>query len=364
MLQNRNIGLDIARVLAAALVIICHSGFFSVGIHYNFLSFAGILAVEIFFALSGLLVGKSLILCVTGKNTGKGFAEFYVNRVFRTLPLYYLLLLVTAATSGRQLPISCFFFCQNFNAEELSFLPVSWSLSIEAWFYFLIPPVFWLLIRLFSGKFSEKTSVFLAIGILCAIPFALRVYESIEYTQDWDFEIRKQIPLRLDAIMLGVFLAAVKYYYPDGYRRLAGKTIWFVLSSAGIMAVYVWYCADLVQGDRFNSSALGKILVFTLLPVLCCIFVMFMENTPWTEKIHGRRVANWIHSLSILSYGIYLVQLSVFVFLSQYFVGTRFAISWLGFLLAIALTVGIAKLMYVCVEVPVMKLKNKILSKL
>lgn len=54
MTQKRNLGLDIIRVIAAILVIICHSGFFSVGISFPFLSFAGILAVEIFFVLSGL----------------------------------------------------------------------------------------------------------------------------------------------------------------------------------------------------------------------------------------------------------------------------------------------------------------------
>ena len=148
---KRNIGLDILRVAAAMLVIICHSGFFSVGISFRFLSFGGVLAVEIFFALSGLLVGKSLIQAVVGPEPGKALKKFYVNRLLRTLPLYYIMLLVTAVVSGKGIPLSCFVFLQNFSESDLSFLPVSWSLSVEAWFYFLIPPLFWLLYRLLSG---------------------------------------------------------------------------------------------------------------------------------------------------------------------------------------------------------------------
>ena len=56
------------------------------------------------------------------------------------------------ALSGKGIPLSCFVFLQNFSESDLSFLPVSWSLSVEAWFYFLIPPLFWLLYRLLSGK--------------------------------------------------------------------------------------------------------------------------------------------------------------------------------------------------------------------
>ena len=125
MSGKRNVGLDILRVTAAMLVIICHSGFFSVGISFQFLSFAGVLAVEIFFVLSGLLVGKSLIQAVVSPEPGNALEKFYVNRVFRTLPLYYIALIVTALASGRRIPLSCFVFLQNFRESDLSFLPVS-----------------------------------------------------------------------------------------------------------------------------------------------------------------------------------------------------------------------------------------------
>lgn len=364
MEKSRNVGLDIIRIFAAILVIICHSGFFSVGISYEFLSFAGVLAVEIFFVMSGLLVGKSMILAVADTAPAKALKKLYVNRCFRTLPLYYIMLFVTAVTSGSKIPLSCFFFCQNFNSTALGFMPVSWSLSVEAWFYFLIPPLFLLLTKVLTVKFSTEKSVFIAIGILCLIPFAIRVFCVIVFNPTWDYGIRKQIPLRLDAIMMGVFLAAIKLYYKEQYQRIAVKKACLLFSVAGIFAFYFVYCTYLVKGDNFDASALSKIFVFTLLPLFCCFLVMYMENSVALEKLRAKKGVRLIYGLSTLSYGVYLIQLSVFTIVSSYFIDTRFAISWLGFLAAIALTVAAAALTYLFIERPVIKLRNRIISKL
>ena len=60
MQNQRKPGLDLIRIFSALLVIICHSGvYFSIGFSVNFVSFAGVIAVEFFFVLSGFLVGKS-----------------------------------------------------------------------------------------------------------------------------------------------------------------------------------------------------------------------------------------------------------------------------------------------------------------
>ena len=62
MQNQRKPGLDLLRIFSALLVIICHSGvYFSIGFSVNFVSFAGVIAVEFFFVMSGFLVGKGLI---------------------------------------------------------------------------------------------------------------------------------------------------------------------------------------------------------------------------------------------------------------------------------------------------------------
>ncbi len=49
MQNQRKPGLDLIRIFSALLVIICHSGvYFSIGFSVNFVSFAGVIAVEFF----------------------------------------------------------------------------------------------------------------------------------------------------------------------------------------------------------------------------------------------------------------------------------------------------------------------------
>ena len=93
MKRKRNLGLDMARVLAIILVWIGHSGEFSLGLDPRFMEYCGIMCLEVFFVLSGFLVGRSMLLAVTSPEPGKVLKEFYVNRALRIIPLYYLLLL-------------------------------------------------------------------------------------------------------------------------------------------------------------------------------------------------------------------------------------------------------------------------------
>lgn len=363
MSKRRNIGLDIARVTAIVLVWVGHSGVFSLGFNPKFMEYWGIVCLEVFFALSGFLVGKSLILTVTSSQPRIAMKNFYINRLIRTIPLYYLVLLVTGITTGNQIPLSNFFFLQNFRPEDLDFFPPSWSLPVEAWFYFLIPPVFFLLNRFLSQKKDRKTAVYLSVAVLCAIPFLLRTVHILLHDPVWDFGVRKQILLRMDALMLGVFFAAVKLFEPERYRKIAKHPLTLLAPVSGILALYGWYCVDLSVDDRFDHSAAGKIVIFTVLPLLCCLLVMYMENAQVWEKLRGTILEKLICGISSLGYSIYLVHYGVFHALAPYFAGTRFIVSWLGFLTAVAVSLVISVITYKLIEEPLTKLKDRLVAK-
>ena len=220
-MSKKNLGLDLIRIFAAFSVLICHSGYFSVGISYAAINYAGILAVDFFFVLSGFLVGKSLILAVVAPYPRKMLKRFYINRLLRTLPLYYILLFVNSWIKRETIPISCFLFLHNFSEASLGFMPAAWSLSIEMWFYFMIPPVFLVLFRRFQHKHSREKAIFLTIGILYLIPFLLRIIHVLVFDPEWDNGVRKQILLRLDTVMLGVFFAALKIFQPGIYQKIS-----------------------------------------------------------------------------------------------------------------------------------------------
>lgn len=359
MQNQRKPGLDLIRIFSALLVIICHSGvYFSIGFSVNFVSFAGVIAVEFFFVLSGFLVGKSLIQTAASDNPGENLKRFYVNRLFRILPLYYFALILTALVTHKSIPLSCFVFLQNFRGEDLAFLSPSWSLSVEAWFYFLVPPLFCLLVKALRGKMPEEAAVWTAVGILCIVSFALRTVSAVCFAPQWDEGIRKQIPLRLDSIGMGMALAVLKRYHPESYRGYFSRPVCAVLSVLGIWLTYRFFCGYLAVDDQFDASALCKILMFSLWPALCCVLVGFLDSTTRLDFLSRFRPIRW---LSDLSYGVYLMQLVVFRLVSVYFVGARFAVSWLGFLGAIALTNVLSAVTYVLIEKPMQKLGGRLL---
>ena len=65
-----------------------------------------------FFARSGFLVGRSMILTVTSRDPGPAFKKFYINRLIRTIPLYDLVLLALWFITSQRPPLSCFLFLQ------------------------------------------------------------------------------------------------------------------------------------------------------------------------------------------------------------------------------------------------------------
>lgn len=357
MKQQRNIGLDMARVLAIVLVWINHSGCFSLGLDPAMMEFGGIFSIEVFFALSGFLVGRSMIRAATAENVGSAMKHFYVNRLIRTLPLYYLSLLLLWGLWKVMPPLSCFFFLQNFDAEALRYFPPSWSLPIEAWFYFLVPVLLLGLVKGFSRKFSEQQAVFSAIALLWLIPFLLRGFWVVSTDPVWDFGVRKQIFLRMDALMLGVALAACKLYAPERYRKLGKSPGSLLLSLVGVLALYLWFVKDL--RENFNDSNAGRILMFTLMPLCCSLLVSWLDNATWPEKLRGTILETLICGISSMGYSLYLLHWILFQLVSPYFADAGFRMSWLGFLLAICLTLLLGFIAYRLIEVPLSRWKDK-----
>ena len=123
-----------------------------------YLGWAG---VDLFFVLSGFLIGGILI---DNQGSSSYFSTFYRRRFFRILPLYFLLLVSYACAAGtnavpsllkERIPwVSYLFFVQNLEmflrSNEPGFgrfssgpgwLSGTWSLAVEEQFYLILPAV-------------------------------------------------------------------------------------------------------------------------------------------------------------------------------------------------------------------------------
>ena len=186
--------LDGLRGLAIGLVILCHyvanADHRQLGIwpHRILTGFTfGWSGVDLFFVLSGFLIGGILL---EAREAPHYFRAFYMRRVHRILPVYYVWVLLFAglvmwglwvapgslgATKAdlREVPIHLLFL-QNLQTGlpglTWMWLAVAWSLAVEEQFYLVMP----LMIR----WLNSRTTMWVLVMVICGAPlFRLLVFE-------------------------------------------------------------------------------------------------------------------------------------------------------------------------------------------
>lgn len=351
----RNLGLDVVRSIAIILVLICHSSFFIQQVNFNILILCGVLGVEIFFVLSGFLIGKIIINGLVEEQSINSLGMFYIRRWFRTLPLYYLVLFLTSIINKVSIPHRNFVFMQNFNENALAFAPVTWSLSVEEWFYLLIPVILIIFLKLLAGKLEKKTIFFIVSIGLALTSFLLRFYVVLMYNPTWDFGVRKQVFLRMDAIMLGVILSGIKIYFRDMYKKVALSKLTMILSCIGFIIIGTLYIKYLGVGDLFDKSILAKIFVFSVIPLVCFFSISWLESNVYINEVFSKHKISKIFTfISRISYGIYLFHWCIFELLKNKVQGVQ------GLVIAITITLLLAWLVNQFYEIPIMNLRDKI----
>lgn len=147
----RNSSLDLLRAAAILMVLATHlANSFAGGTEFAKAASVGGRGVDLFFVLSGFLLGTQLFR--EANTTGTvDVRRFWIRRWLRTLPAYYAVLLATFAqfwVQGKSELIDWRYavFLQNY-FEKRPFLGVTWSLCVEEHFYLLIAPAILLAVK-------------------------------------------------------------------------------------------------------------------------------------------------------------------------------------------------------------------------
>ncbi|MEH7274737.1 acyltransferase family protein [Neobacillus vireti] len=369
--SKRVLGLDIVRSTAIILVLICHSlgsfiipylGDTMIGnvanrlIMYPF----GFLGVEIFFVLSGFLIGGILIKEVVERGSISNLLNFYVRRWFRTLPLYYLIVLfLILFPTGENFSWQNLIFLQNFSKESLEFNSVTWSLSIEEWFYLAIPPILLIFFSATNNKNKAKNFMIICCSIITLSLIFRIVALLINSDVNFDFGIRKQIFLRLDSIMFGVLFAGIKFYYTDFYDRLVRnrrRVITFAL--VGLAFCIMW--TGFNNREVLNTSFFSRTIFFNIVSIACLLFLASFETVKTTSN---KFIKKWITLLSTTSYGVYLIHFQVFLIAEKLINGGNLLIGIITCILSIVITFIISYFVYKYYEIPIMNIRDKFMPK-
>lgn len=307
--QDRVFGLDILRAIAILFVVYAHGTYiFSDYMTQQIMSIPVLDGVSIFFVLSGFLIGGILINIVETKPMNLStLVEFWKRRWFRTIPNYLLILICTWMVFGSEgftEFIKYLLFLQNFNTPHPSFFPEAWSLSIEEWFYLLMPIGIFFTLKV--GVKHQQAILFLIVFIIL-ISLSIRYYKfdtyEVETVRDWDLLFRKQVISRMDSIMFGVLGAYLNYYHGSLWMRHKKRCLIFGIALLSLhkflflvrvplnYELNVYYCVY-----SFSVSSIGTLL---LLP--------FLSN----YKRGSGKLYKIITIISLISYSMYLINLSL-----------------------------------------------------
>ena len=282
----------------------------------------GFLGVEIFFVLSGFLIGDMLFKLFKSKKVSfKDLKYFWIRRWFRTLPLYFLFLIVNiliALSTGFELPKSLWkypLFLQNFSGTHITFFPESWSLSVEEYAYLLAPItlfLFYMLLQKALKVYKEKifllASIFLAVVFLISkVVYHINHDDTLQDLEFWNSNLKAIVIYRLDAIFYGFILVYYFETYKGFIKKMRNKmlfiglvllflTIVFIPSFGMTIQKHPWYWN--VAYLPLNSLAIAMILPY----------LFYLE----TSRAFIKKT---IQNISVFSYSMYLFHYTCLLYL-------------------------------------------------
>jgi len=337
--------LDALRAVAAVGVIFAHA--YSVDVLPQVpilakISYLGNFGVSLFFVLSGFVITRILI---TTHTNGSYFRTFYMRRLLRIFPLYYIGLLAyyfipfLLDISDSIAPISDQFvyysYMQNIS-RTFEWNAVGpghyWSLAVEEHFYLLWPAVVY-----FALKFNLRTLLHVSVFILIAVHI-LRFFMLKD-----GFNINVFTLTRLDQLVYGGIIAVAEQ---RGLLVMKNLRVFIVTILLGIILI-VW----LESGSLFVKEIFKYTFFGVVFSGLICLVIALPDTSRFSKFLQQR----WLSYLGKISYGLYVWHVLAMTLVSYYFRGH----AAINFILVIGVTILIASLSYTLLEQPFLKLKSK-----
>ena len=276
----------------------------------------GWIGVDLFFLLSGYLIGGQL-LAPLAREEPINLKRFFARRALRIMPAYFVVLAIyILLPSWREYPEmypwwKFLISIQNIALHGGTAFSHAWSLAVEDQFYLALP--FILLFanrhpRLPAGRTRPVASA--AIIIPCGIfigGILLRTFLAYQHPseisgvafRDYQAWIYYPTWTRLDPLVFGVALAAIEKFRPEWWHRLTEFAIWLWLPAFGFIVFALW----LGEGEYLEVST-----VIWQFPLLAIAFAGLLVCAQ-SDRLPLRRVkipgAAFIASIA---YSAYLVQ--------------------------------------------------------
>ena len=358
--NSRNLGLDALRVLAIFCVLHGHARGY---LDNTILDFAMLLplprGVDIFFVLSGFLIGKSFIGYVEKNNGVVGCRKpviFYLRTALRILPDYLFMLIVNyllvnlEVINGdtHEFPVWRFAtFTQNIFTPFWNFFWESWSLSVQWWFYILFPLLLAILCRHITP--SKAVPIISGFFIVGSLVYRAVVSDMVCDNFSWDIWLRKTVASRCDNIYFGVMAAYVHHYYHDFWERHAEKFF--------VIGITMFLCLRMIP--KPIGSFYYNVVYLSLPPVYISLCLPLICKMRSCNKV----VTGIISHISVLSYAMFLTNVLVGQIINLHFAYSGRIDGCVLYLAFWTLTILSAYCLYIIVEKPFTMLRDNLFSR-
>jgi len=357
-------GLDTLRAIAITWVFMYHHMVFvSHAPTFGWLSEIGWTGVDLFFVLSGYLIGNQIFAGIAGGRR-LSLKAFYIRRFLRTLPVYYVVLalyfvLPAFMGAGPLPPLWKFLtFTQNYQLAAGTGFSHAWSLCVEEQFYLLLPALSLLLIHLRR----PLPWAWILVGSLVAAAILTRCLlwysYGLESQGGYYPHIYYSSFCRADEFLPGVAVAMLKNFHPALWQRVMGWGNYLLcLGMAGVSGVY-WLLLGSYQIEGYGYGFFATGFGYSLMAIAFGVLVLAALSPK--SLLHQVRVPG-AAPLALWSYSIYLSHKAVAAICARILAGQGIPADSLAALLAIVpacLLVGWA--LYRLVETPFMNLRHKV----
>ncbi len=299
--------LDGFRGLAAILVVVFHI--------FEFLSkylFFGWIGLEMFFVLSGYLITDILIKTVGRKNY---LRNFYMRRILRIFPLYYLCLLIFLVIFPLlDIELGLKYYTDNqvwlwtymqnwlyiFKNPSSNTLNHLWSMAVEEHFYILWPLVILLL--------RKPKYLLIFLFTLFALVVGLRIWVWSKHIQDFAY-FNLFAFTRIDGICVGCILAislSINKFFIKKYLL----AIVMILIALNVLFIFINREFDYSLPYLGYAGYASLAVIFGLL----AYFIILQESRLLNSFFNFRL----FRFFGRISYGFYMFHWPIYLLLSPY----------------------------------------------
>ncbi len=355
--RERQPGLDLLRALAIIIVVVYHAALFGFKLPRRVDRF-GWIGVDLFFVLSGYLIGGQLLASLARDQRIK-LGRFFTRRALRIMPAYFIVLAIYfLLPAWREYPEMAqplwkfLLSVQNIALHGGTAFSHAWSLAVEDQFYLALP--FLLLFLYRRPRAAIIVPCLIVVGGIGLRAFlaaqnasadgavSFRGFQASIYYPTWT---------RLDPLVFGVVLAAIEKLRPNWWQRLIDFAPWLWLPGLGLIS-YALYL-----GETKNLTIAACIWQFPLIAIgMAAILVCAVS-----PRLPLCRVAiPGAAFIASIAYSAYLIQKLVINAVVQFCANHSTDLTSVPALLAVELCVYIAAtILFLSIERPFLLLRRR-----